>query len=98
MERQERVELLEAFRLASTTVEPPGNDELPSLDIAFARLRADAEVFPGPSRRERSLASLDEGTLVLRVGDKIANARRMIFAPAVNFGFVGAALVVDMTE
>lgn len=91
----ERRDLLAAFEQATATAHRPGGDVMPTPALQFARIRAPAEIFPAPGPEERSIATIPRGTLVLRVGTEVINARRLIFVPAVNFGFVGAAMIAN---
>lgn len=94
-QQRDRIVLVDALADAAETVERPPVEFTKDESVFFARLRFDADVFPDSGREERSIARLPQGTLVLRVGSKVRNARRLVFAPEVNFGYVSASMVID---
>ena len=96
--KREELALVEALRSAAETAERPDAQLVGEGAVAFARMRADAFVFPATEPEARSIARLTEGTLVLRIGDEIENARRLIFAPDINFGYVSASMVLDNAD
>lgn len=93
---QGRAELVAALTSTVETMTIPRaelKDERPPLYFSVIRNRAD--VFASPDPDSPSIATLERGDRVLRIGDEVVKARRLIFSPSTNFVFVGASLVQD---
>lgn len=90
-----RADLVDAFTAAVETMALPRAELSARPPLSFAVIRARADAFATAAPDSPSLARLDRGERVLKIGDDVVNARRLIFAPSTNFVFVGASLVID---
>lgn len=93
--QRSRAELVEAFAAAMETMALPKVRLSGPPSLSFALIRGRADAFASAAPDAPSLARLDRGERVLKVGNEVVNARRLIFAPSTNFVYVGASLVIE---